>query len=94
MTREALNRWHFKDGADFGASLTDAPSLIAGNGSPEGAVTAETGSIYQRMDGAAGTTIYIKETGSGNTGWVAYSATGGGGGSTAFDYAAATAFGA
>lgn len=42
-----------------------------GSGSPEGAVTAPVGAIYSRTDGGANTTLYIKESGSGNTGWVA-----------------------
>lgn len=45
--------------------------LFTGSGSPEGAVTAEPGSIYTNTAGGAGTTLYVKETGSGNTGWVA-----------------------
>lgn len=49
----------------------------AGVGSPEGAVTAEPGSYYLNGSGGASTTLYVKESLSGNTGWVAY---GGGGG--------------
>lgn len=45
---------------------------FAGTGSPESSITAPIGSIYRRLDGSAGTTIYIKESGTGNTGWVAY----------------------
>ena len=45
--------------------------IIAGSGSPEGVLTAGVGSIYQRTDGGAGTSIYVKESGSGMTGWVA-----------------------
>jgi hypothetical protein len=48
-----------------------APSIIAGAGSPEGAVTARIGSIYQRSDGGVGTSLYVKESGTGNTGWAA-----------------------
>lgn len=44
---------------------------LSGSGSPEGTVTAVVGSIYQRNDGASLTTLYVKESGSGNTGWVA-----------------------
>lgn len=44
---------------------------IRGAGTPEGAVTAPVGSTYQRTDGGAGTSFYVKESGSGNTGWVA-----------------------
>jgi hypothetical protein len=43
----------------------------SGGGSPEGAVSAVVGSLYTRTDGGANTTLYIKESGSGNTGWVA-----------------------
>lgn len=43
----------------------------AGNGSPEGVVTAGVGSTYRRLDGTAGTCFYVKESGTGNTGWVA-----------------------
>jgi len=42
-----------------------------GTGSPEGVVTAPVGSLYTRTDGGAGTTLYVKESGTGNTGWVA-----------------------
>lgn len=44
---------------------------LSGSGSPEGVVTAVVGSLYSRTDGGAGTTLYVKESGSGNTGWVA-----------------------
>jgi hypothetical protein len=40
-----------------------------GYGSPEGVVTALPGSGYFDLDGGAGVTFYVKETGSGNTGW-------------------------
>jgi hypothetical protein len=43
----------------------------AGNGSPEGVVTANKGSTYRRFDGGAATCFYVKESGAGNTGWVA-----------------------
>lgn len=45
----------------------------AGAGSPEGFVTAPVGSLYSRTDGGAGTCLYIKESGAGNTGWKAVS---------------------
>lgn len=43
----------------------------AGFGSPEGVVTASSGSTYRNKSGGAGTTFYVKESGTGNTGWVA-----------------------
>jgi len=51
--------------------LSDDVSLLSGNGSPEGVVGAVVGSMYTRKDGGAGTTLYVKESGTGNTGWVA-----------------------
>jgi len=46
------------------------PTIRAGSGSPESVVTAPVGSIYLRTNGGAGTSVYFKESGSGNTGWV------------------------
>jgi hypothetical protein len=43
----------------------------SGTGTPEGAVTAAVGSMFTRTDGGASTTLYVKESGAGNTGWVA-----------------------
>jgi hypothetical protein len=43
--------------------------LKAGTGSPENVVAATVGSIYLRTDGGASTTLYVKESGTGNTGW-------------------------
>lgn len=43
---------------------------LAGSGSPENVVTAPVGSTFRRSDGAAGTSFYVKESGTGNTGWV------------------------
>lgn len=41
----------------------------SGNGTPEGAVTAAVGSLYMNTAGGAGTVLYVKQTGTGNTGW-------------------------
>ena len=45
--------------------------IVTGAGSPESVVTAAVGSLYLRTDGAASTTVYIKTSGSGSTGWTA-----------------------
>jgi hypothetical protein len=55
---------------------TNYPSFNVVNGSPEGVVTAAKGSMRLRLDGGVGTILYIKESGTGNTGWVAYGASG------------------
>jgi hypothetical protein len=41
-----------------------------GSGTPESVVTAPVGAIYHRTNGGAGTSLYVKESGAGNTGWV------------------------
>ncbi len=45
--------------------------LLSGLGSPEGEVAAPVGTLYRRLDGGANTTLYVKESGTGNTGWSA-----------------------
>lgn len=45
--------------------------IYSGPGTPEAAVTAAVGSTYMRTNGGAGTGFYVKESGTGNTGWVA-----------------------
>lgn len=42
-----------------------------GIGSPETVVTAPIGSLYSNTSGGASTTLYVKTSGSGNTGWTA-----------------------
>ena len=43
----------------------------SGAGTPEGSITAPVGSMFSRTDGGSGTSLYVKESGAGNTGWVA-----------------------
>lgn len=47
------------------------PAIFVGTGSPETVYSAQPGSIFLRRDGGAGTCFYVKESGTGNTGWVA-----------------------
>jgi hypothetical protein len=44
---------------------------FVGNGTPASSVTAGPGSIYRNQSGGTSTTLYVKETGTSNTGWVA-----------------------
>ena len=46
-------------------------TINSGSGTPEGAVTATIGSTFSRTNGGAGTSFYVKESGTGNTGWIA-----------------------
>jgi purine nucleosidase len=55
------NRLYFQSQGNF---------IAHGTGTPEGSLTAPVGSLYLRDNGGAGTTLYIKESGTSNTGWV------------------------
>lgn len=55
---------------DAGGKLV-ARNFKSGTGSPEGSVVGVIGDLYTRTDGGAGTTLYCKESGTGDTGWVA-----------------------
>lgn len=41
----------------------------SGVGSPEGVVKAPPGALYSNTSGGVGTTLYVKESGTGTTGW-------------------------
>lgn len=49
--------------------IAGATPIFSGTGSPETVVTAPVGSLFLRTDSA--TSLYVKQTGAGNTGWVA-----------------------
>ena len=55
------NDLKLRDDAAFG--------VFSDTGSPEGIVTANIGSLFLRTDGGASTSIYVKESGVGNTDW-------------------------
>jgi hypothetical protein len=62
----------FALGTDLNFSVNGTSAIFtSGSNSPEGVITAPVGSIYTRTNGSANTTLYVKESGSGNTGWVA-----------------------
>lgn len=60
-------------GFDSNSSVVlDTGAIIeSGAGTPEAAVTAPVGSLFLRTDGGATTTLYVKTSGTGNTGWTA-----------------------
>lgn len=47
--------------------------VFVGTGTPEGAITAGIGTLYLRQDGTSNSVLYVKETGTGSTGWKAAS---------------------
>jgi len=45
-------------------------NIYVGTGTPEANVKAPIGSVFFRRDGGAGTSMYVKESGTEKTGWV------------------------
>ena len=45
--------------------------FLFGSGTPESSVTANVSALFARSDGASGSAVYMKVSGTGNTGWVA-----------------------
>lgn len=43
----------------------------SGTGSPEGVLAAPIGTLYVNLSGGTSTTLYVKTSGTGNTGWTA-----------------------
>lgn len=78
----------------FNAMPGDGTTILnlSGYGSPNGTQTAGIGSTYSQIDGSGSTAYWTKQTGSGNTGWVAGAsyplsiANGGTGTSTGYPY--------
>jgi hypothetical protein len=46
-------------------------NLLSGFGDPEGVVPASPGVLYLNKSGGAGATLWVKESGTAKTGWVA-----------------------
>lgn len=55
---------------DLGTDAIEGSKILTGTGDPNGLIARKVGSLYLRLDGGAGSTLYVKESGSGNTGWV------------------------
>lgn len=53
-----------------GVQIAGGVIWVSGVGSPETVVTAPPGSLYSNTSGGAGTSLYVKESGVGNTGWI------------------------
>jgi hypothetical protein len=68
----ALNGVRVGGPATTPATISTVGALIrSGNGDPETVITGSVGDLWLRLDGGAGTTLYVKESGAAtNTGWV------------------------
>lgn len=69
-TKDAVNLLWLTLNQEIINRLKQRPVLM-GNGTPEAKITAPVGALYVRLDGGASTTLYVKESGSAATGWVA-----------------------
>lgn len=67
-----------------GIKLASGQTITYGSGDPEGVITATSGSLFLREDGGVDSSIYRKESDTGDTGWVAMAAGGGGGGGLSY----------
>jgi len=54
----------------YGSIGIGGSEVYSGLGSPEGVITATIGSLFISRNGSAGTTLFVKESGTGSTGWV------------------------
>ena len=74
---DLTHRWNeIVLGSALGVALTNNSGgqcrIIAGTGSPEGAVMGSPCWVYLRFDGGANTTLYVKQSGiATTTGWAA-----------------------
>lgn len=69
----SAQRGYYQNGIRF--MTTDGTfndrGIFTGGGSPEGVIPAQPGSLYLNVNGGANVTLYVKQSGSGSTGWVA-----------------------
>lgn len=79
ISLERFDRWLNEDGtptnrtAEYIEAMTRAVNLstpIVGTGSPEGVVIAEPTQMYMDDAGTASAIMYVKKTGTGDTGWI------------------------
>lgn len=68
---EKILKLHKHTGYDMTQLLEKLDYIKFGTGTPEGAISARIGTIFLRQNGGAITTLYVKESGTGNTGWIA-----------------------
>ena len=73
VTAEDALYWYGKDRSSAADVYTQRvmTNVIEGTGSPNSVVSARVGTLYVDRSGGTSTTLYVKESGTGNTGWVA-----------------------
>lgn len=70
---DAGDIWEYSAGSGVWVKILTKGGLnwYTGTGDPNNVVTALQGSLYTRSDGSTNTTLYVKTSGSGSTGWTA-----------------------
>ena len=69
--KDSVDAFQLQAAIDELRSLLRFLSIETGNGTPEGVVSANVGTLFLRLDGGASTTLYVKESDDGrSTGWV------------------------
>lgn len=64
--------WYDSYNVVFGGTVwSNQIGVAQGTGSPEGVLTAAIGALYVNLTGGTSTTLYVKTSGTGNTGWTA-----------------------
>lgn len=66
-----ISQFGLINGSQLSLTFQAGNTISSGTNTPEGAVAAFVGSLFLRTNGGANTTLYVKESGTGNTGWVA-----------------------
>ena len=67
ITADFLNACVYEESSVI--TFGNGNKLTWGTGTPESNVVGIVGDLYIATDGAAGTTFFVKESGTGNTGW-------------------------
>ena len=67
--RDAHEAWHETLHAGSNGTLAQAGAVMVGAATPEASITAPIGTLFVDTTGGASTTLWIKESGAGNTGW-------------------------
>ena len=60
----------YRLGGSYYTATNTGPAQYVCFGTPESMVSAMIGSTAMRQDGGASTSLYVKQSGTGNTGWV------------------------
>ena len=67
---EGLPSLRFSEWVETITRQVNSSTMYSGSGSPEGVLEAKPKSLYMDESGTAGSILYVKKTGTGDTGWI------------------------